>query len=170
MQLFWTLTNLATIVLAGTAYLFLAAMTATSFDRTAAWLGARKWRLLHLVGGWYIWISFAVAIGKRLPLRADLLADGRLGAGRRHRAAYRDDAAQSPSDRAQRVRLASRTLNRGSPGDRTIWSAICTRTFLRSSIQFLPGPVNSSLARPAGSVLGPRVRGKAKAWRISRSS
>ena len=66
-ELFWTLTNPANIVLAGTAYLFIAAMTATSFDRTAAWLGARKWRLLHLVGGWYIWISFAVAIGKRLP-------------------------------------------------------------------------------------------------------
>jgi len=65
--LFWTLTNPANVMLAGTAYLLLAAMTATSFDRTAAWLGARKWRLLHLVGGWYIWISFAVAIGKRLP-------------------------------------------------------------------------------------------------------
>lgn len=66
-ELFWTLTNTTTFVLAGTAYLLLAAMTATSFDRTAAWLGARKWRLLHLVGGWYIWISFAVAVGKRLP-------------------------------------------------------------------------------------------------------
>jgi hypothetical protein len=65
--LFWTLTNPANIVLAGTAYLFIAAMTATSFDRTAAWLGARRWRLLHLVGGWYIWLSFAAAIGKRLP-------------------------------------------------------------------------------------------------------
>jgi sulfoxide reductase heme-binding subunit YedZ len=66
--LFWKLTNLGTIVLAGAAYLFIAAMVATSFDRTAAWLGRRKWRLLHLVGGWYIWISFAVAIGKRVPL------------------------------------------------------------------------------------------------------
>jgi sulfoxide reductase heme-binding subunit YedZ len=66
--MFWKLTNVATIVLAGTAYLFIAAMTATSFDRTAAWLGARKWRLLHLVGGWYIWISFAIAVGKRVPL------------------------------------------------------------------------------------------------------
>ena len=66
-ELFWALTNPANIVLAGTAYLLLAAMTATSFDRTAAWLGGRKWRLLHLVGGWYIWISFAVAVGKRLP-------------------------------------------------------------------------------------------------------
>ena len=64
--LFWTLTNPANIVLAGTAYLFIAAMTATSFDRTAAWLGAGKWRLLHLIGGWYIWLSFAVSIGKRL--------------------------------------------------------------------------------------------------------
>jgi hypothetical protein len=42
-------------------------MTATSFDRTAAWLGAGRWRLLHLIGGWYIWISFAVAVGKRIP-------------------------------------------------------------------------------------------------------
>ena len=64
----WKLTNVTTIVLAGTAYLFIAAVAATSFDRTAAWLGPRKWRLLHLVGGWYIWISFAVAVGKRVPL------------------------------------------------------------------------------------------------------
>jgi sulfoxide reductase heme-binding subunit YedZ len=66
--LFWKLTNVMTIVLAGTAYLFIAAMTATSFDRTAAWLGPRKWRLLHLIGGWYIWISFAIAVGKRVPI------------------------------------------------------------------------------------------------------
>ncbi len=66
--LFWKLTNVATIMLAGTAYLFIAAMTATSFDRTAAWLGPRRWRLLHLIGGWYVWISFAVAVGKRVPL------------------------------------------------------------------------------------------------------
>ncbi len=66
--LFWKLTNLMTIVLAGTAYLFIVAMMATSFDRTAAWLGPRKWRLLHLIGGWYIWVSFAVAVGKRVPI------------------------------------------------------------------------------------------------------
>ncbi len=66
-ELFWTLTNPANVVLAGTAYVLLAAMTATSFDRTTAWLGARNWRLLQLVGGWYIWISFAMAVGKRLP-------------------------------------------------------------------------------------------------------
>ncbi len=67
-DLFWKLTNIANIILAGTAYLFIAAMTATSFDRTAAWLGPHKWRMLHLVGSWYIWLSFAVAVGKRIPL------------------------------------------------------------------------------------------------------
>lgn len=66
-QIFWTLTNPVNIALAGTAYVLLAAMTATSFDVTASWLGPRRWRLLHLVGGWYIWLSFAVSIGKRLP-------------------------------------------------------------------------------------------------------
>lgn len=66
--LFWKLTNLTTIVLAGMAYLFIAAMAATSFDSAVAWMGAGRWRLLHLIGGWYIWISFAVAVGKRVPL------------------------------------------------------------------------------------------------------
>jgi methionine sulfoxide reductase heme-binding subunit len=65
---FWKLTTITNIMLAGSAYLFIAAMTATSFDRAAAWLGPRRWRLLHLVGGWYVWISFATAVGKRVPV------------------------------------------------------------------------------------------------------
>lgn len=65
--LFWTLTNIANIVLAGAAYFFIAALTATSFDRAVIWFGVRRWRLLHLIGGWYIWATFAVAVGKRLP-------------------------------------------------------------------------------------------------------
>lgn len=66
-SLFWQLTNIMTILLAGAAYLFIAAMAATSFDAAAAWLGPRNWRRLHLIGAWYIWISFAVAVGKRVP-------------------------------------------------------------------------------------------------------
>jgi methionine sulfoxide reductase heme-binding subunit len=66
-DLFWKLTNVANVVLGGVAYVFIAAMTATSFDRTAARLGPRRWRLLHRVGSWYIWSSFAVAVGKRVP-------------------------------------------------------------------------------------------------------
>jgi DMSO/TMAO reductase YedYZ heme-binding membrane subunit len=68
--LFWTLTNVMTILLAGAAYLFIAAMAATSFDSSARWIGPRAWRVLHLVGAWYIWISFAIAFGKRVPLDA----------------------------------------------------------------------------------------------------
>jgi len=42
----------------GFTYLVIAAMAATSFDKTAAWLGARRWSLLHRVGAYYIWAIF----------------------------------------------------------------------------------------------------------------
>jgi methionine sulfoxide reductase heme-binding subunit len=50
--------NAATLVGGGIAYVFIAAMTATSFDRTAAWLGPRRWRRLHTTGAYYIWFIF----------------------------------------------------------------------------------------------------------------
>lgn len=40
------------------AYVLLAAMAATSFDRTAAWLGRRAWTALHTVGSLYLWGAF----------------------------------------------------------------------------------------------------------------
>src|SRR5205807_1368458 len=52
-------------VLGGLAYLFIAALALTSFDRTAAWLGARAWRILHVAGTHYIWLSFVFTFGKR---------------------------------------------------------------------------------------------------------
>ena len=36
-------------------------MAATSFDRSAAWLGRCGWRRLHLAGGWVLWAIFAVS-------------------------------------------------------------------------------------------------------------
>lgn len=54
-------------VTGGIAYLFIALMAATSSDRAVRWLGARRWRLLHLAGQWYLWVSFVVAFGKRVP-------------------------------------------------------------------------------------------------------
>ena len=48
-----------TLIGGGLAYVFIALMTATSFDRTAALIGPRAWRVLHTVGGYYIWILFA---------------------------------------------------------------------------------------------------------------
>ena len=41
------------------AYLFIAAMAATSFDRTRDWLGRKAWTALHTVGGYYLWLFFA---------------------------------------------------------------------------------------------------------------
>jgi sulfoxide reductase heme-binding subunit YedZ len=40
------------------AYVFIAAMTATSFDRTAAWLGRRGFGILHTLGSIYVWFAF----------------------------------------------------------------------------------------------------------------
>ena len=40
------------------AYGFIVAMAATSFDRSAAWIGRRGFKVLHTVGTIYLWISF----------------------------------------------------------------------------------------------------------------
>ena len=46
------------VIIAVLGYVAIAAMTVTSFDRTAAWLGPRRWRRLHLTAGWFIWGVF----------------------------------------------------------------------------------------------------------------
>jgi DMSO/TMAO reductase YedYZ heme-binding membrane subunit len=60
-------TSLASYVFGGIGYGFVIAMTATSFDVTAAALGPRAWRVLHLVGGYYLLLQFTVSFGKRIP-------------------------------------------------------------------------------------------------------
>ncbi len=55
-----------TLVSGGIAYAFIIAMAATSFDRTAAWMGPAAWRMLHWLGGYYLWMSFIVTNGKRI--------------------------------------------------------------------------------------------------------
>ena len=44
----------------GLAYVLLAAMVLTSFDRSAAWLGPRRWKALHRTGIHYLWFIFAL--------------------------------------------------------------------------------------------------------------
>ncbi|MCI0489055.1 MAG: ferric reductase-like transmembrane domain-containing protein [Blastocatellia bacterium] len=46
-------------------YIFIAAMAATSFDRTARWLGAKRWRILHTSGMYYLWMVFMFSYGGR---------------------------------------------------------------------------------------------------------
>ena len=47
------------------AYAFVAAMAATSTDRTAAWLGPAHWRRLHTTGLYYIWLTFTLTYARR---------------------------------------------------------------------------------------------------------
>ncbi|WP_028350292.1 hypothetical protein [Bradyrhizobium murdochi] len=60
-------TSIASYIFGGIGYAFIVAMAATSFDRTAAAIGACAWRRLHLVGGYYLLFQFMVSFGKRIP-------------------------------------------------------------------------------------------------------
>lgn len=61
--------NAITWIGGGLAYVFIAAMTATSFDRTAEMIGPRAWKILHTVGSYYIWLIFANSyIGRALAM------------------------------------------------------------------------------------------------------
>lgn len=62
---FKTATNPAMFLFGGLGYVFVLLMGATSFDASAAWLGKRGWRMLHLVGGYYLSLIFLQAEAKR---------------------------------------------------------------------------------------------------------
>ncbi len=61
-------TTLVTYIAGGVAYAFIAAMTATSFDKTAAWVGPRAWKMLHTVGAYYLWLVFLLVTTKRAAI------------------------------------------------------------------------------------------------------
>jgi DMSO/TMAO reductase YedYZ heme-binding membrane subunit len=54
-----------TLVGGGLAYAFVLAMAATSNDASVRRLGARRWRALHTVGGWYVWLIFTQSYAPR---------------------------------------------------------------------------------------------------------
>lgn len=60
-------TSAVSYIFGGIGYAVIIAMSATSFDRTAALIGPRAWRMLHLAGGYYLWFQFMVSFGKRVP-------------------------------------------------------------------------------------------------------
>lgn len=66
--LFWTQSNPGSIAAGSLGYVAIALLAATSFDRMVSRLGAARWRRLHAVGVWIIWLSFLVANGKRIPV------------------------------------------------------------------------------------------------------
>lgn len=60
-------TSPASYIFGGIGYAFIIAMSATSFDRAVALIGPRAWSMLHLAGGYYLWLQFMVSFGKRVP-------------------------------------------------------------------------------------------------------
>jgi DMSO/TMAO reductase YedYZ heme-binding membrane subunit len=54
-----------TIVVGGAAYLLMFGMAATSFDRSARWLGPQRWKLLHRSGLHLLWLVFAISFSGR---------------------------------------------------------------------------------------------------------
>ncbi len=68
--LFDQLSPMSNRITGGLAYVILLAMGLSSFDRTAAWLGPKAWARLHTWGSHYLWLSFLVANGKRVPAQA----------------------------------------------------------------------------------------------------
>jgi DMSO/TMAO reductase YedYZ heme-binding membrane subunit len=65
--LFGEATSTASFIFGSIGYAFIIAMAATSFDRSAAAIGPRAWRILHLTGGYYLLFQFMVAFGMRIP-------------------------------------------------------------------------------------------------------
>ena len=92
---FWSGTAPSTIAVGGIGYVFVAAMAATSNDASVAWLGPRRWQLLHTVGAYWIWQIFLItyALGsaraplKLIPVALLLLALALRVATRRRRSA-----------------------------------------------------------------------------------
>ena len=92
--------GLPVFVLGGAAYVLIAALFLTSFDRTTDWLGARRWRRLHVTGIWYIWTVFVLVMLLSLeyaPLvYGPLIAAALIAAGLRWARRRRMSALRSP--------------------------------------------------------------------------
>ncbi len=65
---FWVLTNPKSIATGGTAYVFIALLAASSFDRMVKALGPKLWGRLHWWGVWAVAVSFIFTNGKRIPV------------------------------------------------------------------------------------------------------
>ncbi|SDR07460.1 hypothetical protein SAMN05444161_1551 [Rhizobiales bacterium GAS191] len=59
-------TSPVTFIFGGIGYVFIAALTATSFDRTAAAIGPRAWKILHRTAVFYLWAQFTVSFIKHI--------------------------------------------------------------------------------------------------------
>lgn len=51
---------------AGVVYGFILFMLATSFDRTAAWVGPRVWKRVHWLGSYLLFLTFLATYGRKV--------------------------------------------------------------------------------------------------------
>jgi len=69
-----TLPDPPTLVVGGGALVVAALMAATSNDAAVRRLGATRWRRLHTVGMWWLWLVFTITYGGRLASAPDFFA------------------------------------------------------------------------------------------------
>lgn len=62
----FTLAKPTSLFAGGMAYLFVVLMLLTSFEGYPRYLSQKQWKLLHTVGGWWIWAIFASSYFKRV--------------------------------------------------------------------------------------------------------
>ena len=96
-------TNAASYIFGGIGYAFIIAMAATSFDRSAAAIGPRAFRILHLTGGYYLLFQFMVCVRQADSRHAALRAVPDPAAGGDGVAADRDGGAANAAPRAGRI-------------------------------------------------------------------
>ena len=70
-SLFDELTTIVSFVAGGIGYAIIALMALTSFDRTAAMVGPRLWRVAHTGGVWFIVAFFIVNFGRRAVIHPE---------------------------------------------------------------------------------------------------
>lgn len=62
---FWTNTNGVTVYGGGLGFVFAGLMAATSSNAAVRWMGQRRWKRLHAVGAWYLFVIFLVSYAAR---------------------------------------------------------------------------------------------------------
>ena len=67
-ETFWSMVKTPNLVIGGTGYFFITILAATSFNGAVRKLGPAKWKLLHTVAVYVIWVNFMISNGKRIPV------------------------------------------------------------------------------------------------------
>ncbi len=63
----------SSIVGGGIAYFFLVLMLFTSFEQFSKYLSSMHWKLLHTVGGYWIWSIFTISYWKRMDTESEYI-------------------------------------------------------------------------------------------------